>query len=172
MGARMWPAMNVGVSVQPCVTPCHTRRVSTPSARRQPWVHHLDGLLSDTRRKNGWQLAEMVGDATPYGFQHLLGRRCSPMWQSTWGIPRGWSRSTRRAFPNRKRIRREWDGRTAGRWARWATAKWGSSWPTSGPGATRCWTGSCTCPRLGRTTRSGCRWWGWHPTHPSRPSRS
>ena len=35
---------------------------------------YLDGLLSDTRRKNGWQLAETAGDATPYGFQHLLGR--------------------------------------------------------------------------------------------------
>ena len=35
---------------------------------------YLDGLLSGTRRKNGWQLAETVGDATPYGFQHPLGR--------------------------------------------------------------------------------------------------
>jgi SRSO17 transposase len=25
-------------------------------------------------RKNGWQLAEVNGDATPYGVQHLLGR--------------------------------------------------------------------------------------------------
>ena len=34
---------------------------------------YVDGLLSDTRRKNGWQLAATVGDA-PYGFQHLRGR--------------------------------------------------------------------------------------------------
>src|SRR5947209_18564971 len=32
------------------------------------------GLLSPVERKNGWQLAEAVGDRTPYGVQHLLGR--------------------------------------------------------------------------------------------------
>jgi SRSO17 transposase len=31
-------------------------------------------LLSPVERKNGWQLAEANGDATPYGVQHLLGR--------------------------------------------------------------------------------------------------
>ncbi len=35
---------------------------------------YLQGLLSPAERKNSWQLAEIVGDATPYGFQHLLGR--------------------------------------------------------------------------------------------------
>jgi len=35
---------------------------------------YLRGLLSGTERKNGWQLAEVAGDATPYGLQHLLGR--------------------------------------------------------------------------------------------------
>jgi SRSO17 transposase len=31
-------------------------------------------LLSPVARKNGWQLAEAVGDRTPYAIQHLLGR--------------------------------------------------------------------------------------------------
>jgi SRSO17 transposase len=35
---------------------------------------YLTGLLSPVQRKNGWQLAEQVGDETPYGVQHLLGR--------------------------------------------------------------------------------------------------
>lgn len=35
---------------------------------------YLRGLLSGTERKNGWQLAEVAGNATPYGLQHLLGR--------------------------------------------------------------------------------------------------
>lgn len=35
---------------------------------------YLQGLLSLVERKNSWQLAEAVGDATPYGIQHLLGR--------------------------------------------------------------------------------------------------
>jgi SRSO17 transposase len=32
------------------------------------------GLLSDLPRKNCWTIAEHVGDATPDGMQHLLGR--------------------------------------------------------------------------------------------------
>lgn len=35
---------------------------------------YLRGLLSGVERKNSWQMAESVGDPTPYGFQHLLGR--------------------------------------------------------------------------------------------------
>ena len=35
---------------------------------------YLRGLLSGVERNNGWQLAEVAGDATPYGLQHLLGR--------------------------------------------------------------------------------------------------
>jgi SRSO17 transposase len=35
---------------------------------------YLVGLLSCAERKNGWQLAEVAGNATPYGIQHLLGR--------------------------------------------------------------------------------------------------
>ena len=35
---------------------------------------YVRGLLSPVERKNGWQLAEALGDATPYGVQHLLGR--------------------------------------------------------------------------------------------------
>jgi SRSO17 transposase len=35
---------------------------------------YLRGLLSTAERKNSWQLAEVAGDETPYGLQHLLGR--------------------------------------------------------------------------------------------------
>ena len=37
-------------------------------------VAYIEGLLGPTARKNSWQLAEARGEATPYGFQHLLGR--------------------------------------------------------------------------------------------------
>ena len=43
------------------------------AARRRAWAY-LRGLLSPVERKNGWQLAAVSGDATPYGLQHLLGR--------------------------------------------------------------------------------------------------
>jgi DDE superfamily endonuclease len=35
---------------------------------------YLAGLLRPMERKNGWQLAEAVGDPTPYAIQHLLDR--------------------------------------------------------------------------------------------------
>jgi SRSO17 transposase len=41
---------------------------------RQRARDYLHGLLSGAERKNGWQLAEVAGNATPYGLQHLLGR--------------------------------------------------------------------------------------------------
>jgi SRSO17 transposase len=44
------------------------------SEPRQRAVGYLKGLLSDTPRKNGWQLAEYLGDLTPDGVQHLLAR--------------------------------------------------------------------------------------------------
>jgi SRSO17 transposase len=42
-------------------------------ARRRAGAY-LRGLLSPVERQNGWQLAEVNGDDTPYGVQHLLGR--------------------------------------------------------------------------------------------------
>jgi SRSO17 transposase len=44
------------------------------SEPRQRAMAYLRGLLSSAERKNSWQLAEVSGDATPYGFQHLLRR--------------------------------------------------------------------------------------------------
>src|SRR5919202_3667826 len=41
---------------------------------RQQVLAYLRALLSSVERKNSWQLAEVVGAANPYGFQHLLGR--------------------------------------------------------------------------------------------------
>jgi SRSO17 transposase len=49
------------------------RYFSRAEPRRRA-VEYLRGLLSDVERKNGWQLAERLGDPTPYGVQHLLGR--------------------------------------------------------------------------------------------------
>src|ERR671929_1990866 len=53
------------------------RRLAPYFARaeaRQQAMAYLRGLLSPVERKNSWQLAEVVGAANPYGFQHLLGR--------------------------------------------------------------------------------------------------
>ena len=55
--------------VAQCLRPSFGRRESWQRA-----VAYIEGLLSTTERKNAWQLAEINGDATPYGIQHLLGR--------------------------------------------------------------------------------------------------
>ena len=39
---------------------------------REQSVKYLRGLLAPVRRKNGWQLAEAVGDKTPDRTQRLL----------------------------------------------------------------------------------------------------
>lgn len=52
-------------------------RISLRFSRAEPRhlaLHYLRGLLSPTERKNGWQLAETLGHASPYSVQHLLGR--------------------------------------------------------------------------------------------------
>lgn len=53
------------------------RRINSAFARteaRTRALAYLGGLRSPAERTNGWQLAEINGDATPYGVQHLLGR--------------------------------------------------------------------------------------------------
>ena len=50
---------------------CIAGRFRRPEPRRRS-LAYLKGLLSPVERKNGWQLAEQAGDATPYGVQHLL----------------------------------------------------------------------------------------------------
>ena len=49
---------------------CHFAR----SEPRRRAVGYIRGLLGDAERKNGWQLAEQLGDPTPDGVQHLLAR--------------------------------------------------------------------------------------------------
>src|SRR5437016_12876743 len=39
---------------------------------RQRAMAYIRGLLSTAERKNGWQLAEVAGEATPDGMQRLL----------------------------------------------------------------------------------------------------
>src|SRR4051812_13781900 len=51
------------------VAPCFGRHDLRARAGR-----YVRGLLGRVDRKNGWQLAEHLGDARPYGVQRLLGR--------------------------------------------------------------------------------------------------
>ena len=42
-----------------------------PEPRRQTGLY-LEALLSGAQRKNGWQLAEQIGDARPWRTQRVL----------------------------------------------------------------------------------------------------
>src|SRR3954462_13069818 len=56
--------------------PLHPRiapRFRRAEPRRRA-LAYLRGLTSPVERKNGWQLAEQAGEATPDGMQHLLAR--------------------------------------------------------------------------------------------------
>src|SRR5829696_10523009 len=48
-----------------------TRHFARPEPRRRAF-QYLKGLLSPVERKNGWQLADQAGEATPDGMQRLL----------------------------------------------------------------------------------------------------
>ena len=53
------------------------RRIGAQFARREARWHagaYLRGLLSSVERTNGWQIAAINGETTPYGGQQLLGR--------------------------------------------------------------------------------------------------
>lgn len=56
------------------LTRLHARiapRFARPEPRRRA-LGYLQGIMSATERKNGWQLAEHAREATPYGMQRLL----------------------------------------------------------------------------------------------------
>jgi SRSO17 transposase len=52
-----------------------SKRIGSRFARTEPRQRvrrYLESLLRPVERKNGWQLAESAGEATPYGMQRLL----------------------------------------------------------------------------------------------------
>jgi len=64
---KKWRAELVSVSGR--IGPCFVR----PEVRQRAQVY-LELLLANVPRRNGWQLAEHAGDATPKNIQHFLGR--------------------------------------------------------------------------------------------------
>lgn len=53
------------------------QRIRPPFVRSESYqqaLAYVQGLMSSVERKNGWQMAEAMGEATPYAMQHLLDR--------------------------------------------------------------------------------------------------
>ena len=78
------------------------------SESRQRALAYLQGLLGSVERKNGWQLAEYAGDATPTGCSGCwrcttgtrtrCGTTCKGRWWSIWATPAGCWWWMRRGF--------------------------------------------------------------------------
>src|SRR5438309_11988399 len=86
---------------------------------RRRALAYLRGLLAPLGRKNGWQLAEAAGDATPDGMQDFLGRMrwdadagsatiSGPTWSGTSATPRPCWCWTRPGSGRRASSRRAW----------------------------------------------------------------
>ena len=142
----------------------------------------LRGLLSPVERKNGWQLAEQAGDATPDGLQcllptyrwdenlvrddlvgyvaeHLAGADGVLVVYETWFLKKGVSRqgcsvTTAARRGGARNLRLEY------------------FWPTPAARAERCWTGSCTCPRYSQRIGGVAGRRGRRRRSAFRPSRS
>ena len=122
-------------------------------------------VLGSVERKNGWQLAEYAGDATPDGVQRLL---AVYQWDAdevrddlrgyvvehlgdAGGVlvvdETGFLKKGRRSVG----VKRQYSG-TAGKVG---TVRSECSWPMAAATARPFWIGSCICPRSGRRTGRG-----------------
>ena len=143
---------------------------------------YLRELLSPVERKNGWQLAEQAGDATPDGAQRLL---YNYQWEADLvrddlrdyvvehlGDADGVLVVDETGFLKKGTSPVGFSLSTAAQQAGSRTARLAYSWPMPQPKAGRCWTGSCTCPGYGRRTGSGGGRPGCRRTRYSGPSRN
>ena len=72
--------------------------VGTTGPGRCWGLGYIRSLLSDAERKNGWQMAEWLREASPHAVQHLLGHADWDAAPSGTTCPRTWPRrSGRRA---------------------------------------------------------------------------
>ena len=143
---------------------CIAGRFRRPEPRRRV-LDYLRGLVSSVERKNGWQLAEQAGDATPDGVQRLL---YNYRWDAD--LVRDDTKSyvvehlsaadavlvvDETGFLKKGEksvgVQRQYSG-TAGRIE---NCQIGVFLAYASVRAEPCWTGNCTCPRCGRKTGSG-----------------
>jgi SRSO17 transposase len=138
---------------------CFTR----PEPHQRALAYVL-GLMSKASRKNGWQVAEEVGEATPYAMQHLLDRarwdgdgvrdKLRTYVKETLADPKGVLVIDETGFLKKGRksvgVQRQYRG-TAGRIENCQIACF---LLTPAHMDTRCWIENCICPKAGPTTRN------------------
>ena len=143
---------------------CISGRFQRSEPRRRA-LEYLKGLISPVERKNGWQLAERAGDATPDGVQRLLS---TYVWDADLvcddlrdyvvehlGDTKAVLVVDETGFLKKGNKSVGCSVSTAARRAVSRIARSGCFWPMPAPEARRCWTGNCTCLRYGRRTVNG-----------------
>src|SRR3954451_11257987 len=101
---------------------------------REQAGRHLEGLLGPVEGKNGWQLAEAIGDARPWRTQRVLGH---VLWDEDaardlcreHAVERLGAGDAVLVVDETGFVKTGWRGSTAAPWARSRTARSGSSWP-------------------------------------------
>ena len=126
---------------------------------RRRVLAYLRGLVGAVTRKNGWQLAEHAGEATPDGMQRLL---ATAGWDPDLvrddlrgyvvehlGDPAAVLVVDETGFLKKGTTSVGCSASTRARPVRSTTASWACSWPTPARVGGRSSIGSCTCPRRG-----------------------
>src|SRR3954451_9155495 len=149
---------------------------------RRRVLAYLRGLTSPVERKNGWQLAEQAGEATPDGMQRLL---ATADWDADQvrddlrayvvehlGETTGVLVVDETGFLKKGPSRRGCSGNIVRRLGAWRTARSACSWRTRAPGAARFSIASCTYRGSGPRMRLGVRKRRCPPRRSSTPSPS
>jgi SRSO17 transposase len=152
---------------------------SEPRARSLAYVQ---GLLSACERKNGWQLAEWMGEPAPHRMQHLLDRAC---WDADAARDRvrdyvldalsgeesvlivdetGFLKKGVRSVG----VKRQYTGQQAAS----RTARWAYSFVTRVIEVRLCWTANCIFPKSGPPMPNVAAWQQCRKGQSLRPSRS
>ena len=131
---------------------------------RERAKRYLAGLLERVERKNGWQLAEHLGEPGPQGVQRLLN---AADWDvdavrddlrsyvsEHLGDPAGVLIVDETGFLKKGTKSVGCSASTAARPAALRTARSGSSWATPAPRGEPSWIGSCICPGVGAGRRA------------------
>jgi hypothetical protein len=138
---------------------CIATRFARPEPHRRA-LAYLQGILSETVRKNGWQLAEHAGEVCPDGMQRLLSsavwdtdgvrdESLVTMWWSNWVLKMPWWPLMKRVSSNEARSRLVLACNIVARLVRWRIVRSASFSPIERLVVIASLIVNCICPPTG-----------------------
>ena len=139
------------------------RRYFVRPEPHQRALSYAQGLMSSVERKNGWQVAEEMGEASPYAMQHLLDRAkwdCDgvrdtlrvSIWETLAAPTPCWS-SMRQGFSRKGANQWAFNYSTVARLVASKTVRRECFFPTPVRVDTRGFTENCIYPRVGQQSK-------------------